>query len=410
MASPAVAGTNTSAVTSAGTSHTVNLPASISAGDLLIVHFGYVVIGQTISWPAGWNAVPSAKIEGATLAGLDIGYRLADGSEGATISVGTSASTKSAHTSYRITGAENPSTQVPESVTGATAESGANPDPPSISPTGGSKDYLFLASAFHVGESAFNVVTGIPASYSNGKTGDTGGTGSATTNGDVASAERQLTASSENPGTFAYGSATSAWVAQTVAIHPAGEGGAQSVTGTLFSKAPTFFTGVISTGAVNLSGALFQRAPTFFTGTISVEAQELTGSLFSTAPSFFVGAITTGATNLVGVLFQRSPTFFVGTVAIEGNDLTGVLFQNDPVFFQGSLTGGVVSDAQIAREAIVVANSNDSAFREGQLAREAVVVPHHFPEAETFAHIVRLGVVIAISRPHGWDVFDDPPL
>lgn len=69
-----------------------------------------------------------------------------------------------------------------------------------------------------------------------------------------------------------------------------------------------------------------------------------------------------------------------------------------------------MTDANIAREAVVAGVSAASDDAEMRVARQAVVVAHHFPEALTELLAVRIGVVVAISRPHGWNVFDDPPL
>ena len=69
-----------------------------------------------------------------------------------------------------------------------------------------------------------------------------------------------------------------------------------------------------------------------------------------------------------------------------------------------------MTQARIAREAVVVPLSGDADDAALRLAREAVSVAHHFPEANTNLRLARFGVVIAISRPHGWDFFDDPPL
>lgn len=219
MASPAVAARNTSAVTSAGTSHTVNLPASISAGDLLTVNFGTSRNDAVADWTGtGFTAVSGAAVAGSGGTTLDIAYRWADGSEGATITVSTGAvSTKSAHSSYRITGAENPATQPPEAGTGATGTTGSA-DPPSVAGTGGSKDYLFIAVGVNQQESSFSA---FPANYVNGIQADTGTIGTAATNCDLGSAERQLTAASDDPGAFTYGTSGN-WTAQTIVIHPAG--------------------------------------------------------------------------------------------------------------------------------------------------------------------------------------------
>lgn len=253
MASPAVAATNISSIDAVNTSHTVNLPASISAGDLLIVVFGYVVRANTITWPGTFTPITNAKIEDGTRGCLDIAYRWADGTEGATITVTTSITTKSAHTSYRITGAENPSTQAPESQTGASG-SGANADPPACTPTGGSKDYLFIAAAFNSNEFTFSV---FPTNYTNGIQDNTGAAGAATINGTVGSAQRQLTAASDNPGTFTYGTATSTWAAQTVVIHPPAGGSTGTVAVTQEAQ-----TSAASGSLINGTSAQTQAAQT----------------------------------------------------------------------------------------------------------------------------------------------------
>lgn len=69
-----------------------------------------------------------------------------------------------------------------------------------------------------------------------------------------------------------------------------------------------------------------------------------------------------------------------------------------------------MTEARIAREMTVVPLSGNTGDAAARIVRETVEVAHHFPEANTNLRLARLSVVIAISRPHGWDVFDDPPL
>jgi len=136
----------------------------------------------------------------------------ADGGEGGSITVTTTNTVKSAHLSYRITGHELPSTQAPEASTGWNSESDANPDPDSLTPTGGAKDYLWFAiSAADDGRN----YTGYPSSYANGEYVKSSGPGSCS----IASARRNLNASSENPGVFTIEAADQV-VAGTIAIHP----------------------------------------------------------------------------------------------------------------------------------------------------------------------------------------------
>lgn len=68
----------------------------------------------------------------------------------------------------------------------------------------------------------------------------------------------------------------------------------------------------------------------------------------------------------------------------------------------------MANEGQLGREAVVVAIGDVAS--DARLGRHAVTVAHHFPEASTDGNLARVCVVVAISRPHGWDVFDDPPL
>lgn len=205
MAFPTIAATNTSVNSPATTSHTVNLPASISANDLLIVVFG-VANMPTITTPSGWtllrNVVERPGISETHQ--FSIFYKVASGSEGATLTITTGTSNRSAHVSYRITTATY--TGSPEASTGTSAGTGdANPD--SLTPSGGAKDYLWLA----VGGLRSQTFSGVPTSYSTLVT--------AATSSQIAvgTGNRQLNATSEDPGTFS-DSGDCEWTACTVSI------------------------------------------------------------------------------------------------------------------------------------------------------------------------------------------------
>lgn len=100
----------------------------------------------------------------------------------------------------------------------------ASPDPPSIDPTGASKDFLFIAAVNNDGEEADDDTWGNtpPTSYTPSpprqKASGTGGV--ATTNISLETAERQLnTAGPEDPGTFA-NDVSHTYAGATVAVHP----------------------------------------------------------------------------------------------------------------------------------------------------------------------------------------------
>jgi hypothetical protein len=131
-------------------------------------------------------------------------------------------------------------------------------------------------------------------------------------------------------GTIGASEESASW---TIALAPAGAA-TQALTGSLFGRAPTFFTGAVAPGSVDLAGSLFQNTPTFPTGAVT-STYPLTGTLFESDPTFNQGAVTVGAVDLAGSLFQKGPTFPTGTVTVGAVALTGSLFQKAPTFFVG---------------------------------------------------------------------------
>lgn len=217
MASPAVQTTNESATTTAGTSHTVNLPSGIQSNDLLIVCLDKGSTAATVNALEGWTELLDENAGN----GLYIAYKFANGTESGTITLTTSASTRSAEVVLRISGAENPAVQAPVVGTTATGTS-TTPNPPSITPPS-SKDYLFIAMCGSAGEQADDdtYVTTFPTNYSHSQNEKTCGIAGSNLGGLVGVATRQLTTGvAEDPGTFTV-SENAAWRAQTVIIHPA---------------------------------------------------------------------------------------------------------------------------------------------------------------------------------------------
>lgn len=210
--SPTVLDRTVTAFVVNATAHLVNMPATVNAGDLLIIVFANDDAPGTsdVTWPGGWTEIHNAT----SIIRLSVAYLVADGTEGGTtVDVVTSAVEQAHAVVYRITGHVSPTTQPPEVSTGASGISDT-PDPDTIAPTGGSKDYLFLATHGHDGGT--RTTTGFPASYTNGQSSEGGtnfhGCG-------IGTAERILTADTEDPGTFTI-SASDSWQAATIAVHP----------------------------------------------------------------------------------------------------------------------------------------------------------------------------------------------
>lgn len=188
------------------TSHTVLLPGSIQAGDLLIAMFGTDGT-PTVTFPGGWTTIFS---QSNGFNKLVVAYRFADGSEGGSISVTTSSSEGSAHTVYQV---RNHDSGNPPEVAAVSDGSSTNPNPGSLSPSGGAKDYLWLA--VQANDDGTRSVSSYPSSYSGGRN-DRWSQGQGV---GVGSAHRSLNAASEDPGTFTLSGSTS-WLATTLAVFP----------------------------------------------------------------------------------------------------------------------------------------------------------------------------------------------
>lgn len=200
MTFPVVQATNTSTQV-ASTNHTIAMPAGIAVGDLLLI-FTATSAGFT-------NTVGFTEL--ATMNNGVVGrchYKIADGSEGASVIFTTGASVASAHVAMRISGYSG----LPEASAAATGASAA-PDPSSLTPTWGSGDTLWAAAVAARG-GGNPTITAYPASYSGGITA---AIESGVNDICVAAASRQLAAASDDPGAFT-ASASVSWAALTVGI------------------------------------------------------------------------------------------------------------------------------------------------------------------------------------------------
>ena len=206
---PVVKATNTSRENTAVETHTINLPASIIAGDLLLAF--YVIDGTSVpETPSGWTNFFSTGAQGANIQGV---YRDADGGEGDTVDfTSTSNAQESAHVSYRISGAINPATQAPENST-ATNGSSTAPDAASLTATGGAKNYLWIAVQGHDG---LETTSGFPTNYVSTLSIESTGAGPV----GVGAAQRSLNTATEDTGAFTLSGITG-WIAHTVVVHPA---------------------------------------------------------------------------------------------------------------------------------------------------------------------------------------------
>ena len=188
------------------------MPATVNAGDLLIVIFTNDGIA-TVTTPAGWTELASNK-RGIAVR-LSAYYKIAVGDEdGTTVNFVTFAAEQAAAQVYRITNWHG--TTPPEISTAATGISTA-PDPTSLNPTGwDAEDTLWIAVAGQ-DRGDQSGTTAYPASY-------TDGTSTLSVHSwqscRTLSARRVLTAASEDPGAFTI-PISDEWVTFTIGVRSA---------------------------------------------------------------------------------------------------------------------------------------------------------------------------------------------
>jgi hypothetical protein len=194
--------------------HDVRLPSTIEAGDTLIVAF--VCDGDVwVTWEnegTDWHVIyeEDAGNSGPT---LSIAWKNAVGNEdGTTITVTTGSSEESVHLSYAIQNADDPAVSPPEASVEASGHS-SSPNPGSLSPSGGSKNYLWFA---FYGCDDDDMASSYPSTYVDNRETFESSSGSGTCA--IGAASRNYDSNYDNPGSFRISSEQ--WEAVTVAVYP----------------------------------------------------------------------------------------------------------------------------------------------------------------------------------------------
>jgi hypothetical protein len=213
VAFPAVVGTPTETANATEATSNVISHATGAATDLhiLVVCKGKAV---TINAHGDWTEL----LDENSVGGLYIAYHY--GTLGASTTFTASAVTRTASIAYLISGAADPAVRAPQIGTTATGSS-TTPNPPTTTPTGGAKDYLWIACTTRDGEEADDDTwaTASPTSFlPNPPLQKACGIAGTNLGGIVAAASFGSNTASMDPATFTI--ATGAWRAQTIAVHP----------------------------------------------------------------------------------------------------------------------------------------------------------------------------------------------
>ncbi len=196
-------------------SYAVNIPgdACTSAQQLVIVA-GSSTIGMTLTWPAGYTQFADSNVGGGGSERLYAAYHNCDGSEGTTFTVTPSVAGRAIFRVLKISGDDGAE---PSNIT-SDAGNDAAPNPLTLTPAGGSQDYLWIIGTVW-DNSATVTLSSCPTNYTTNCASDVSGTANAIHLG-LGVSWRTATASSENPATFTL-SATETWDTITIAVAPA---------------------------------------------------------------------------------------------------------------------------------------------------------------------------------------------
>jgi hypothetical protein len=345
-----------------GTSHALTLPGTYSAGDLLVCVMSIdgnptATIGG--SWTKLRQDSQSTNVTGA------IFYKVATGSDAATVT--TTASEMTSHVTLAVRYAGTPVTTTP-----ATNSASTNSNPPSLSPAGGSGSYLWIATRSGdqavVATVAPTTVTPSSLPFTNLQSQAGNSTSGASTN----TAELIYTGPTVDPGTFT--SATESWVSYTIAMPfvapPAVAPSAGGVTGTGAANDATVTIVVAGTDAP-ADVATETGSANDATVDLDVNATGITASALGVDAVAGVtvnagAASATGAANDATVTAVSNISALAGAATATGsaNDATVALAVNDT---GATLTGvannatGQVAISAPASLATASGSANDSA-------------------------------------------------
>ena len=298
MASPTTVNPTTTAFTAATVNHNVAMPATVNAGELLLLFFQENGT-SAVTTPSNWSIVV-ARFGGSIIYG-----KVAAGTEGGGgVNVITgSAETAVAHV-YLIDGWGGSLTNDIAAPTTATATS-TNPDPPSASWTWGTVDILIITSA---GYPANGSASAAPTNYTN-LTSTNVATAGEEVSINTARRSRTAAASPENPGVFTFGTSTT-WRANTVVVN-----GIPPATGTIAAtlrKATFSATGVMQpSGSI---AATLRKATASLTGVMQPSGA-VTATLVEPTAAFLGTQAQIGA---VAATLTEPTAAFLGTQAQIG--------------------------------------------------------------------------------------------
>lgn len=140
MAAPTVKGQLSTDNIGGGSTRTINIPAGVANGDLIVAILSMNnTSAAPVTYPSGW--VKLFDLNSTSNISTSAAYKVADGTEGGSFSVTLSNSQETAAVCYLIEGYDTANIDNQNAFNGQTSSHSV----PSITPSGGTDDYLYLA-------------------------------------------------------------------------------------------------------------------------------------------------------------------------------------------------------------------------------------------------------------------------
>ncbi len=328
----------TSGALGAATSVVVAMPASATTARGVLVVFSADSAPTVTTSSTGWtrlNGIGHSTFVSSTVFWKRPGVTLT------TLTVNLSISEEGSYVVLAVDGA-SPSE---DPYLAGIAASGTNTDPPNLTPSGGARDYLWIAARSN---ESTTVASAAPASFTNLTTATGGASGAST-----ATSERELNAASLNPGAFT--SATEDAIAWTIAIPPGVADQSITVGGIASGE---------SVGSLTLAAAAVGTTPGGVPSGEAVGSPQLTTSVSVSAtgvasaeaigsPTVTIGGVV-AATGVPSAEAVGTPAVTAGAVAVTGTGVPSAEAVGTPSLALSVTSAGVASAEAVGTPALTV--------------------------------------------------------
>lgn len=361
-----------------GTSTLATVTASFATtptnGNIIVLCFAADDYNGTPN--AGWTQSTGMAIEGGSYHGGYVWWKVASGgSNSFQYTIGSAS--PSAWVLLEISGLDGSPYDVSNGQN--VNASGYQYTTPSITPTAGDR---FIVAAFGGSNAAAGDISGDYVNWTNSFTHarSSGNPGTSGARDCIGVGYRSVTANGSTSYSTGvdFPNTVQSRSGMIIAFKVASGGGGQSITGSLFTNANSFYGATVGRGAVNISGALYSDADTFFASTLS-KTYTVTGARFDNAALFYAATVAPGTVTISGALFTDGDTFYAATVGRGAVDISGGLYTDPDGFYAAT-----VSQSGAPQTLVGSLFANSQTFYGGNVRTSIALDGSLFTDGDTF--------------------------